>query len=108
MNQIFVVRAGFAKREPVDAYIIGRLAIHRSLGDEKRWIVTHPESGLSATGSRTFPTKKQASAYAIELQRHIDFSFLELGENGKWDVVAAFGGKIIPAITAAYEAAFGP
>ena len=104
METIYVRRNGFAKREAVKGYISGRLAIHRDLTHENHWIVTHPESGMSATGGRSFDSKAQAKRYADELQRHLDFALLK---PDAWDVQKAFGDKIRPAMSAAFQQAFG-
>lgn len=107
MKQIFVARAGFAKREAIDAYEAGALAIHRAMSNEKKWIVTHPESGCSVTGGRHFDSKAQAKRFADELQRHLDFAGLQQDANGKWDVIGAFGDRIRPAMSAAFQHAYG-
>ena len=107
MKQIFVARAGFAKREAIDAYEAGALAIHRAMSSEKKWIVTHPESGCSITGGRHFDSKAQAKRFADELQRHLDFA--KLTETaGTWDVQKAFGSENIRrAMSAAFQHAYG-
>lgn len=107
MKTIYVRREGFAKREAIDAYEAGALAIHRSLTHEKHWIVTHPESGCSITDRRHFDSKAQATRYANEIQRHLDFTKLKQ-DGDAWDVQKAFGSENIKrAMSAAFQEAFG-
>jgi len=107
MQTIYVRRHGFARREAIKAYMSGQLAVHRDLTYEDHWIVTHPESGMSATGGRLFDSKAQAKRYADELQRHLDFTKLKPDAKDAWDVQKTFGDKIRPAMSAAFQQAFG-
>lgn len=105
--QVYVRRAGFAKREAVPAYAYGKLAVHKAVDAPNHWSVTHPASGMSATGGRRFDSRAQAKRYADEIQKHLDFDKLtEAGD--PWDVQKVFGSENIRrAMAAAFQEAFG-
>ncbi|MEC5291573.1 MULTISPECIES: hypothetical protein [unclassified Aurantimonas] len=70
----------------IEAYSLGDIAVHRATSNRDRWIATHINSGCTITNGRSFPTRKQAVAFAKSMQSQLDFNLVRCAKTAAHDL----------------------